>query len=90
MRDPINVPKAMPAISGLSQIELIEMCQRNDRSELTVDLLGGREADGLWLKAWNPELRLTVRRRFGVAGEIATPSAWRTPLACVERVCRRA
>lgn len=75
MRCTIDMPKAVPAIFGLPQIKVVEMCQRDDGIGLAVDMLGGRQADRLWLKAWNPELGLTVRRCFGIAGEIATPNA---------------
>lgn len=90
MRCTIDMPEAVPAIIGLPQIKVVEMCQRDDRGGLAVDMLGGRQADGLRLKAWNPELRLIVRRCFGVAGEIATPSAWRMPPGCAEPIRRRA
>lgn len=51
----IDLPQAMPAIIGLSQIEVIEMSERDDGFGRAILVIGGRQADGLWLKAWNPE-----------------------------------
>lgn len=51
----IDLPQAMPAIIGPSQVEVIEMSERDDGFGRAILVIGGRQADGLWLKAWNPE-----------------------------------
>ncbi len=42
MRHAIDIPEAVPTIFGPSQIEVFEMCQRDDGVGLAVDMLGGR------------------------------------------------
>jgi hypothetical protein len=60
MRNAIGLPDSMPAISSLTQVEAVEMRQRNDRLGLTVTMLYRGEPNGLRLKAGAPEQGLPV------------------------------
>ncbi|WP_280136304.1 hypothetical protein [Nitratireductor soli] len=42
MRHAIDIPEAVPAILGLSQIKVVEMCQRDDGVGFALLMLGGR------------------------------------------------
>lgn len=56
------------------------MRQRHDGFSRPVAMLDRGQENGLRLKARNPEQGLPVRRVFGIAWEIANPSAAKTNL----------
>ncbi len=60
MRGTIDLPDAMPTVRGLTQIEAIEMRQRDDWFYLSVTMLQRGEPYGLRLKPWAPEQGLPI------------------------------
>lgn len=77
MRNPIDLPDAMPAIYSATQVEAVEMGERNDTLRLVAAMPRGGEHYCLRLKAWIPEQGLPIRRGFRIGWKIATPSAGR-------------
>src|SRR5690606_13128141 len=78
MRDAIDLPDAVPAIGSTAQVEAGEMRQRQYWFGVAVHVLDGRQHHSLRLKARTPDWWRPVKRRVGIAREIATPSDPRT------------
>ena len=77
MRDAIHLPDAVPAIGRAAQVQVIEMCERDDGFGRVRLILDRRQNDRLWPKPWRPEQGLAIRRCVGIGWEIATPNAGR-------------
>lgn len=77
MRDAIDLPDAVPAVCGMAKINPIETSERHDGLGRALAVFDGLQLHGSRLERRNPEQRLPIGFAFGVAGEIATPSAWK-------------
>jgi len=75
--DAIHIPKAMPTVHCIPEVETGQMGQSHDWFCLPGLRRRRQQADRLWLKDWNPEQGLSVRRDFRVTREIANPIAAR-------------
>jgi len=77
MHNTIDLPDAVPAIRGLTQVEAVEMRERDDWLGLAVAMLYRGEPYGLRLKTRAPEQGLPIGRGFRIGRKIASPSAGR-------------
>ena len=77
MRDAIDFPDAVPAVYGMSKIDTIETSECHDGLCRAVAVFDRLQLDSSRLERRNPEQRLPIGFVFGVAGEIATPNAWK-------------
>jgi len=89
MHDTIDLPDTMPTVSGLAQVETVEMRQRDYGVGLSAAMLNWRKPYDLRLKTWAPEQGLPIGWSLRIGRKIEAPSAVRRLPAVLGPVCSK-